>query len=146
MYRALLTLPDIRYHCERSTDTIPSPDMHAPSSYDTKALRRSHGDDDDAIKDIVKSTAAVFFLGTPHRGSAYAPLGQTFRRIASAVGFDSNDSNLRTLHFDSIVLELSREEFIKIWRTYSLEVRTFQESQGLVGVKGLSGKVFPRFD
>ena len=104
-------------------------------------LRRSQGDEDVSISDIVASTSAVLFLGTPHRGSSYAPMGETLRRIVSAFGFDTNDRNIRALHFDSIELELSREEFLKIWRARAFEVRTFQEAQGLAGVKGFSGKV-----
>jgi hypothetical protein len=68
-------------------------------------------------------------------------MGETLRRVVSAVGFDTNDRNLRTLAFDSTELEMSREEFIKIWRARSLQVRTFQESQGLAGVRGFSEKV-----
>jgi hypothetical protein len=68
-------------------------------------------------------------------------MGETLQRVVSAVGFDTNDRNLRTLAFDSTELEMSREEFIKMWRVRSLQVRTFQESQGLAGVRGFSEKV-----
>jgi hypothetical protein len=75
-----------------------------------------------------------FSLVPPHRGSGSASMGETLRRVVSAVGFDTNDRNLRTLAFDSTELEMSREELIKMWRVRSLQVRTFQESQGLAGV------------
>jgi hypothetical protein len=89
----------------------------------------------------VASTSAVLFLGTPHRGSGYAPLGDTLRRVVSAFGFDTNDRNIRALRFDSPELELSREEFLRLWRRRNFTVRTFQEAQGLTLVKAFSDKV-----
>ena len=53
------------------------------------------------------------------------------RSIASAVGFDTNDRQIRGLQFDSIELELSREAFAKQWRQDLFAVRTFQEGQGM---------------
>src|SRR5580704_120160 len=103
MYRALLTLPDIRYHCERSKDTVPSPICMRLAH----TISRHSGDRMVMMMMLSKTSSSrplqSSFRAPPHRGSAYAPLGETFRRIASAVGFDSNDSNLRTPHFDSIV-------------------------------------------
>jgi hypothetical protein len=106
-----------------------------------QVLRRSGNDEDKSIHDIFESTCAVFFLGTPHRGSNFATLGNTIRQIVTAVGFDTNEKNIKALQFDSFELELSREEFAKQWRQGSFQVRTFQESRGIVGVRGLSGKV-----
>ena len=81
------------------------------------------------------------FLGTPHRGSDHASLGDTIRRIASAVGFDTHDQILQALQPGSEILELAREEFCELWREKGFTVRTFQESQGITGVRGLNGKV-----
>ena len=81
------------------------------------------------------------FLGTPHRGSGHASLGDTIRRIVSVVGFDTHDQILQALQPGSEILELGREEFCEIWRERGFKVRTFQESQGIAGVRGLNGKV-----
>lgn len=106
-----------------------------------QTLRRSDGDEDPSLTTLVNSTRAVLFLGTPHRGSSYASFGETLRRVASAVGFDTNDANLRVLHLGAPELQLAQEEFLKIWRQKNLIVRTFQESSGIAGVKGLTEKV-----
>ena len=100
------------------------------------------------MKDVYRSSSAIMFLGTPHRGSGHASLGDTIRRIVSAVGFDTHDQILQALQPGSEILELAREEFYDIWRERGFAVRTFQESQGIAGVRGLNGKVcfkpFPR--
>ncbi|KAG8531813.1 uncharacterized protein KY384_003449 [Bacidia gigantensis] len=108
-----------------------------------ETLRRSDGDEDPGMGEIAKNTKAILFLGTPHRGSSYAPYGELLRKVASAVGFDTNDANLRALHFSSLELQLSQEEFMKIWRKRDLTVRTFQESTGFAGVRGLTEKIVP---
>ena len=81
------------------------------------------------------------FLGTPHRGSDHASPEDTGRRIVSAVGFDTRGQVLRALQTGGEILELAREEFCKLWREKGFTVRTFQESQGIAGVRGLNGKV-----
>ena len=81
------------------------------------------------------------FLGTPHRGSDHASLGDTIRRIVSVVGFDTHDQILQALQPGSEILELVREEFCEIWRERGFIVRTFQESHGVAGARGLNGKV-----
>ena len=93
------------------------------------------------MKDVYRSSSAIMFLGTPHRGSGHASLGDTIRRIVSAVGFDTHDQILQALQPGSEILELAREEFYDIWRERGFAVRTFQESQGIAGVRGLNGKV-----
>jgi hypothetical protein len=104
-------------------------------------LRRSNGDENEDVKDIVKPTIGVLFMATPHRGSGYANLDEVLRRVVSAIGIDSSAQNLQALGFDSIELDLSREESTKLWNKYHFEVRTFQESTGLKGLKGLTEKV-----
>ena len=81
------------------------------------------------------------FPGTPHRGSDHASLGDTVRRIVSAVGFDTHGQILQALQPGGEILELAREEFCELWREKGFTVRTFQESQGIAGVRGLNGKV-----
>ena len=81
------------------------------------------------------------FLGTPHRGSEHASLGDTIRRIVSAAGFDTHGQILQALQPGGEILEMAREEFCGLWRERGFIVRTFQESQGIAGVRGLNGKV-----
>lgn len=99
-------------------------------------LRRSEASDEEDLKDIVRSTVGVVFLGTPHRGSpGVASLGETVRRIAGTIlRVDSNPSLLRALGTDSPELELGRESFLTIWRKYDIRVKTFQEAWGVAGV------------
>ncbi|KAK4661288.1 uncharacterized protein QC763_703660 [Podospora pseudopauciseta] len=107
-------------------------------------LRRSQPDEDSHIQNIIQSTAAVIFLGTPHRGShEFARLGDMVRKVASTIlRVDSNETIIRALGLDSPELELSRESFLQ-WRTYGFLVKTFQESQALSGAPLglLNGKV-----
>ena len=100
-----------------------------------EVLRRSETSHESTLQDIV-STAAIFFMGTPHRGSSdFANLGDTVRGIASIVlRVDSNATILRALGEDCPELELSRESFIQQWHKYNFKVKTFQESQGITGV------------
>lgn len=62
-----------------------------------EVLRLARSDDQLSLLDIHASTRAVLFLGTPHRGSELAPLGNTIRRIVGALGFDTNDRNISAL-------------------------------------------------
>lgn len=108
-----------------------------------ETLRRSSIEKDLALRDIVTSTRAVFFLGTPHRGSDWTDLGDTVRRIVSAAGLDTASQNLHTLHFDSPELEICQESFLQLYLEKAFQVRTFQEGQGMAGTSlfGLNRKV-----
>ncbi|OKL55592.1 hypothetical protein UA08_09132 [Talaromyces atroroseus] len=101
-----------------------------------EVLRRSNESTQDIVVDIVRSTSAVVFLGTPHRGSSKAAdIGQAFRQAASTLlRVDSNAAILRALGADSPELELGRESFIVLWRKYKFSVKTFQESKPMAGV------------
>lgn len=82
------------------------------------------------MKDIVQSTSGVIFMGTPHRGSPdMAGLGETVRKTASQVlRMDTNPVLLRALGTDGPELELGRESFLVLWRTYNFRVKTFREA------------------
>ncbi|KAI0003120.1 hypothetical protein F4779DRAFT_111214 [Xylariaceae sp. FL0662B] len=99
-------------------------------------LRRSEASEEQELRDIVQSTAGIIFLGTPHRGSpGLAGLGEAVRRTASMiVRLDTNSTLLRSLGTDSPELELGRESFLVLWRTYNFRVKTFQEAFGISGV------------
>ena len=104
-------------------------------------LRRASGFKEEDVNDVYRSSSAILFLGTPHRGSEHASLGEAIRRIASAAGFDTHGQILQALQPGGEILELAREEFSELWREKRFIVRTFQESQGISGVRGLNGKV-----
>jgi hypothetical protein len=80
-------------------------------------------------------------MGTPHRGSPYAPWAVIAQNIAVAAGFDANDRVVRALRVDSSILELLREDFAKMLDGTKFDVFTFQEAKGLKGVQGLTDKV-----
>lgn len=104
-----------------------------------EALRRSEHDPDEDIQRIYRSTAGIFFFGTPHRGSRdWASLGDGVVRIASCLlGMDVNSQVIHALLPTGPELELCRESFAVQWekRRTSLTVRTFQESKGISGIR-----------
>jgi hypothetical protein len=85
------------------------------------------------------------FLGTPHRGSTMAEMGEMVRRLTAASGFSTSDSNIRALHINSSELGVIHEGFMKLYQRNPrpFEVSTFQEAQGLTRVSylGLGEKV-----
>ncbi|OTA58834.1 hypothetical protein K449DRAFT_373278, partial [Hypoxylon sp. EC38] len=101
-----------------------------------EALRRSEQAEDESLRDIIKSTKGIVFLGTPHRGSSdFASLGDVMRKVAGTLlRVDSNGNIIRALGVDSPELELSRESFNRQWRLFEFQVKTFQESLPMTGV------------
>ncbi|OTA96857.1 hypothetical protein M434DRAFT_43159, partial [Hypoxylon sp. CO27-5] len=101
-----------------------------------EALRRSEQAEDESLRDIIKSTKGIVFLGTPHRGSSeFASLGDVMRRVAGTLlRVDSNGNIIRALGVDSPELELSRESFNRQWRLFDFQVKTFQESSPMTGI------------
>lgn len=109
-------------------------------------LARSSASTDTDLKDVVESTAAVIFLGTPHRGSPeLSSLGEWARSILSALRMDTTSAILDTLGLKTTDLERAQEAFSGIWQTYDFRVKTFQEGLGLTEVNlGILGnKVVP---
>ncbi|CAH0042190.1 unnamed protein product [Clonostachys rhizophaga] len=113
-----------------------------------EALARSSISSDLALKDVVKSTAAVMFLGTPHRGSPdLAALGEYVRSIASTLGIDTSPALLDTLGLKTTDLERAQESFSAIWQEYDFQVKTFQEGLPVVklGLGALTTKIVPDY-
>ena len=98
-----------------------------------QAIRRS-----EMVRDRTK---LVIFLGTPHRGSAYAGWGQIASNLARVALQDSNKRLLETLEVNNEVLDNIHEEFKTIAFKGTLKIHTFQESRGITGMKGLNEKV-----
>jgi hypothetical protein len=90
----------------------------------------------------VQSTAAIVFLGTPHRGSGAAALGDVARRVASILLVSTNAALLDSLGLKNSDLERCQHYFSTLWDTHRFEVKTFQESKPWTGynVAGLNEK------
>jgi hypothetical protein len=105
-------------------------------------LSISHVSTEIELSDVVKSTAAVFFLGTPHRGNKdLAGVGEIIRKVASATLMSTNSAMLDALGLKNSDLERCQETFSGIWKLYDFRVKTFQESLPITGVNaGLLGE------
>lgn len=68
-------------------------------------------------------------------------MGLTAARVVSAAGFSVNFQNLRDLNGDSGILELLREEFVKLLDRGAFFVTSFQEGKGFTRHGLLDGKV-----
>jgi ankyrin repeat domain-containing protein 50 len=106
-------------------------------------LLRASESERERERNIYESANAILFLGTPHRGGNFVDLGETARRIVSAVGFDTSHQNIRDLAIDSQTLEDYHERFLKLYNRRKFEICTFQEGRGMKGtsILGLNQKV-----
>ncbi|KAI0440025.1 hypothetical protein F4803DRAFT_529048 [Xylaria telfairii] len=80
-----------------------------------------------SISDILKSTTAVMFLGTPHRGSTAAGVGEIARKAASLLLMDTNPRVLDSLSLKNSDLERCQYVFASLWSKHDFRVKTFQE-------------------
>ncbi|KAK3385401.1 hypothetical protein B0H63DRAFT_182369 [Podospora didyma] len=101
------------------------------------AMRRSKG--------LHSRTSLIVFLGTPHRGSAYAEWGQIASNLASLGLQDSNKKRVQTLEVNSEILDNIHEQFKTIVFESSIRIHSFQEARGISGMKGLHNKVVDDF-
>lgn len=111
-------------------------------------LATSSNSNDSWLKNVVTSTSAVIFLGTPHRGSGeLATLGDRARSMLSAFRMKTNPAILDALRLKTKDLERAQEAFSTVWGQYDFRVKTFQEGLGLTGLNfGPFGKkVVPDF-
>ncbi|KAI0441679.1 hypothetical protein F4803DRAFT_551929 [Xylaria telfairii] len=104
-------------------------------------LRRARSSSEERFKHVYKSTRALLFFGTPHRGGSYTELALTARKIVAMAGFDSNKKILRSLSFDATHTRVLREEFAEVLRDLNPRLFVFQEGLGLAGYGPLKGKV-----
>ncbi|RDW57688.1 hypothetical protein BP5796_12489 [Coleophoma crateriformis] len=111
-----------------------------------KALLFADRSDDSERREILLSTRALFFFGTPHSGSLFSKPGESLRNFVKAIGFDTAGQNLQVLQPDSALLEQNRDDFFRLYtRAKSFEICTFQEQRGMKGISigGLNDKVVP---
>ena len=102
---------------------------------------------DASSRDVYANTYAVIFFGTPHRGSRYASWGRLLSTIAQAAQMDTSGAILIDLDPESGSSKL--EELILDFddilndsqRAKELRVFSFQEEEGMAGVKLLGSKV-----
>jgi len=87
-------------------------------------------------------TKLIIFLGTPHRGSAYAGWGQIASNLARLTLQDTNKKILETLEVNSEVLDYINENFTDIVYKSEIKIHSFQEARGISGMKGLHEKVY----
>jgi hypothetical protein len=97
-------------------------------------LARSAAATETTLTNIVNSTAAVIFLGTPHRGSAdLVELAKWAVFTISSFRVDTTSSVLVALALRRSELE-AQEAFSRLWNKYDFRVKTFQEGLGLTGI------------
>ena len=93
------------------------------------------------MRDVVKSTIAILFFGTPHRGSDWADTGKILSKFASVMGFSTSSYNLDLLSRNNEMLPLLRDDFVRLLELEPFYVTSFQESLGYKGVRGLDSRV-----
>ncbi|KAF5542088.1 hypothetical protein FNAPI_10072 [Fusarium napiforme] len=109
-------------------------------------LALSWASDTASLKGIVECTAAIIFLGTPHRGSPeLSAIGEWARSILDIFPFQTTSAILDILGLKTTDLERGHEAFSRLWLQYDFRVKTFQEGFGLTGIKlgVLGNKVVP---
>ncbi|KAK6362595.1 hypothetical protein TWF730_000052 [Orbilia blumenaviensis] len=95
---------------------------------------------------ICKRTKFIIFLGTPHRGSAFADWAQIASNLARLVLQDSNKRIIQALEVNGEVLDNIHEQFKTILHeNRAIKVHSFQEAMAVSGIKGLHDKVVNDF-
>lgn len=68
------------------------------------------------------------FLGTPHRGSKAASVGEVARKAANLLLMDTNSRILDSLSLRNDDLQRCQYVFSSLWSKYNFQVKTFQEN------------------
>jgi hypothetical protein len=95
------------------------------------------------LHDIYLSLHGIIFFGTPHRGSPDDGWGILLRNIANAAFFDTNDSILRELNptTGADMLDLLTQDLREVANEKDVQITSFQESRGKLGISLLRSKV-----
>lgn len=89
---------------------------------------------------VYLSTRALFFLGTPHRGSDWAIWGEIARVLAGVV-FDTNSSSIKSLKVNGEpLMQLEKNFGLLIYRR-TFSIYTFTEAKGFKPLPLLRSKV-----
>ncbi|CRK44446.1 hypothetical protein BN1723_016342 [Verticillium longisporum] len=79
------------------------------------------------VTHILNNIIGIVFMGTPHRGSPAAHVGEISRKLASFVLMDTNAWILDSLCLKNSDLERCQDAFSALWLKYNFRVKTFQE-------------------
>ena len=96
-------------------------------------------------RQLHQRTKDVIFLGVPHCDSEMANMGEILARLANIALRDTNKPLLSLLEVENELLDRINSEFGKMVQLEDFGVYSFQESLGLSGLKGFSGKVVSDF-
>ena len=89
---------------------------------------------------VYLSTRALFFLGTPHRGSDWAGWGEIARKFAGLI-FSTNPSSIKHLKVNGEPLMQLEKYFGSLVYRRTFWVYTFIEAKGFKPVPLLDSKV-----
>lgn len=115
--------------------------LYYPLTKTRQAMQRCKSSIDAKYKTLLARIQAVVFCGTPHRGADAAAWGHLAANIVTMALQSSNSRLLSDLRVDSQILDLVQEDFLRILYEDKIKVHSFQESRGVTGIKGFSGKV-----
>jgi len=97
----------------------------------------------DHLRPIFKASYGVIFLGTPHRGSGKADLGEVAITLLKAFLHDANSALIRDLQVESQTLDRISAAFSRMLAQEEIKVCSFWEELGMTSVVG-AGKVVER--
>lgn len=89
---------------------------------------------------VYQSTKALFFLGTPHKGSNWAVWGEIARELASVI-FDTNPSLIKHLKVNGEALMQLEKNFEPLIYLRTFWIFTFAEAKGYKPLPLLNSKV-----
>jgi hypothetical protein len=89
-------------------------------------------DEDNPTGAVIRSTTAVVFFGTPHRGSSVESWSQIIEKIVSITTISNNQSE--TLEPRSILLQEQLQQFAELGK--NLQVTNFYETRRMDGPRG----------
>ena len=91
-------------------------------------------------RNVYLSTKALFFLGTPHRGSDWTVWGEIARGLANVI-FDTNKSLIKNMKVNGEPLVQLEKNFEHLVYLRTFLIYTFTESEGFKPFPFLNSKV-----